>query len=350
MSALGGLLRRQRELVGLRNASVAFTMPTTPGTYSLRLYEKNTWTLLASSPTITVAGVTFSVDATNVAPGGTVTATVGNGPANLKDWVGLYAVGSPAELDWKFLNGSRTAPTTGLTNATLSFTLPTAPGNYVLRFYLNDTYTVLGTSATMTVTAPSLTFTLSTTTSTPGGTVSATIANGPGNAKDWVALYAVGGTMELDWKFLNGSRTAPTAGTVNVSVPFTMPTTPGTYVIRFYSNNTYALLAQSAQITVSAPTVLGFTASPATSAPGGTVTGTIVNGPGYAMDWVALYTADGSSMLDWKFLNGSQTTPVGLTAAAVAFIMPSAPGTYMLRFYLNNTSTVLATSAPIIVL
>ena len=54
-------------------------------------------------------------------------------------------------------------------------------------------------------------------------------------------------------------------------------------------------------------------------------------------------------MLDWNFLNGSQTTPVALTAAAVPFTMPSTPGTYVLRFYLNNTSTLLATSNPITV-
>ena len=334
---------------GLSGATLAFTMPTTPGTYTLRLYANNTWTILASSPMITVAGVTFSVSATNVAPGGTVTATVANGPANAKDWVGLYAVGGAAELDWKFLNGLRTAPAAGVAEATLFFTLPTTPGTYVLRFYRDDTYTVLATSGIMTVTAPSLTFSVSSTTITPGGVVSATIVNGPGNAKDWVALYAVGGTIEIDWKFLNGSRTAPPTGATGATVFFTMPTTPGTYVIRFYANNTYTVLAQSAAITVTAPAVPTFTASPATAAPGGTVTGAILNGPGNLMDWVALYTADGSALLDWKFLNGSQTTPIGLTAAAVPFTVPSAPGTYVLRFYLNNTFTLLATSNAITV-
>ena len=137
---------RAAPAAGLSDATVAFTMPTVPGTYTLRMYANDTWTVLATSPTITVAGVTFSVSATTVAPGGTVTATIGNGPANAKDWVGLYAVGSAAEVDWKFLNGSRTAPAAGVADATLSFTLPTTPGTYVLRLYRDDTYTLLATS------------------------------------------------------------------------------------------------------------------------------------------------------------------------------------------------------------
>ena len=66
----------------------------------------------------------------------------------------------------------------------------------------------------------------------------ATVASGPGNALDWVALYQVGGSTEVDWKFLNGSRTAPLSGFSNASVPIALPATPGTYLIRFYANNT----------------------------------------------------------------------------------------------------------------
>ena len=279
---------RAAPAAGLSDATVAFTMPTAPGTYTVRMYAKDTWTVLATSPAITVAGVVFSVSATAVAPGGTVTATIGNGPANAKDWVALYAVGNAAEVDWKFLNGSRTAPAAGVADATLSFTLPTTPGTYVLRLYRDDTYTVLASGPIMTVAAASLTFTLSATTAAPGGIVTATIAGGPGNRKDWVALYAVGGSIELDWKFLNGLRTAPTVGASGATVSFTMPTTPGAYVLRFYANDTYTVLA-TAPITVTTSGSLTFTVSSTTVAPGATVTTTVANGPANATDWVGVY-------------------------------------------------------------
>jgi hypothetical protein len=335
---------------GITSATVAFTMPTTAGSYTLRLYANDTWTMLAASPTISVGGVALSVSATDVAPMSTVTATIANGPANATDWVALYALGGGGELDWKFLNGSRTAPATGLSNATVSFTLPTTPGPYVLRFYSNNTYTVLATSPTITVGAQTLTLTLSVTTVAPGGIVSATIAGGPGNVKDWVALYTVGGTSEHDWKFLNGLKTAPAAGTPDATVTFTMPTTPGTYVLRFYSNDTYTLLASSAPITVTAPGTLTLLVSATTVTGGATVTATVANGPANAMDWVGLYAVGGSTELDWMFLNGSKTAPAtGLAEASIPVILPSMPGLYVLKLYPNNTHTILTTSPTVTV-
>jgi hypothetical protein len=191
---------------------------------------------------------TLSVDTTTVTPGVTVTATIANGPGNAKDWVGLYPVGGSVELDWKFLNGARIAPATGVTGATLSFTLPTTPGTYVLRLYANDTHTLLATSAIITVGGNTLT--VSATTVAPGATVTATVGRGPGNAMDWVGLYRTGESTELDWMFLDGSKTSPVAGVTDASLLFTLPMTPGTYVIRFYANNSYAILATSPTLTV----------------------------------------------------------------------------------------------------
>jgi hypothetical protein len=86
-----------------------------------------------------------------VAPGAIVTTTVANGPANPTDWVGVYLVGGSTELDWTFLNGSKTAPAIGVADATIPVTLPSVPGPYVLRLYANNTYTVLATSPTVIV-------------------------------------------------------------------------------------------------------------------------------------------------------------------------------------------------------
>src|SRR5689334_12215013 len=57
---------------------------------------------------------------------GSTSASVGvtNGPGNARDWVALYPVGSFSLIDWFYLNGSKTAPGTGVTSATLTFTIP----------------------------------------------------------------------------------------------------------------------------------------------------------------------------------------------------------------------------------
>ena len=121
-----------------------------------------------------------------------MTATIANGPGNAGDWVGLFAAGAsaPTYLECKYLNGTRTRPASGLTGAALTFRCRRRRA-LQLRFFRNNTYTVLATSATITVTSPAPpSITLSATTVCAGATVMATIANGPGNAGDWVGLYA----------------------------------------------------------------------------------------------------------------------------------------------------------------
>ena len=329
--------------VGLAGAAVPFAMPTTPGTYVLKFFSGST--LLATSATITVANPTLTLNTTTVTAGGAVVATVINGPGNARDWVGVYATGGSTVFDWKYLNGSQTAPATGVTDAVVSLTMPTTPGTYTIRLYFNDT--LLANSAVITVGSPSApTLTASTTTVTPGGLVSATIANGPGNARDWIGLSATGDSTSLEWKYLNGTQTAPGAGLTAAVVSFTMPAIPGTYVLRFYSGNT--LLATSATITVATSTSTSLTVNTTAVTLGGQVTATVTGGPGFRTDWIAIYPEGGSTYVDWKYLNGLQTAPsTGLTNAAVSIAMPTTPGTYTLRLYTG--ATLVATSANVTV-
>ena len=83
---------------------------------------------------------TVTVSASSTQPGGAVTVTVANGPGNTQDWIGLYAVNAPASsyLDWKYLNNTRSSPRTALRSATLTFSMPAAPGTYEFRFFPRD--------------------------------------------------------------------------------------------------------------------------------------------------------------------------------------------------------------------
>jgi hypothetical protein len=334
---------------GRTGAVLTFTLPTTPGTYTLRFYAANLVTTLATSPTLTVptppASPSLIVIPTTVGPGGTVTATIDNGPGDTTDWVALYAADG-TRLDWTYLNGTKTPPATGLSSAPVSFTLPMTPGTYTLRLHPSNGYTIL---ASATVTVGGITFTAPTT-ATPGGTVTATLLNGPGNAGDWMGLYAADGSR-LSWKYLNGTETAPAIGRTTAEVPFTLPTTAGTYTLRLYANYSQILLATTAPITVATPADTTITVTPPTTiAPGGTVHAIIANGPGNAADWVALYAAGGSTYLDWKYLNGTRTVPAtGMTTAPVDFTLPTTPGTYTLQFYQNDSYVLLASSVTITV-
>ena len=216
---------------GLTGATLPFTLPLTPGTYQVRFFLNNSFTVLATSGTITVAAPTVTLSASTVAPGGTVSATIAGGPANSLDWVGLYATGaSPAGyLRAAYLNDTLSAPNPGVAGGTLIFTLPLTPGTYQVRFFLNNSFTVLATSATITVAAPRVT--PSATTVAPGAMVSATIADGPAKPRDWVGLYATGAPASayLRAAYLNETFDPANPWMAGGTLTFTVPLTAGTY-------------------------------------------------------------------------------------------------------------------------
>lgn len=104
-----------------------------------------------------VASVGQQVEVTTltVAPGQPIAFTVTNiDPPWPMDWVALtLAAGADnTYVDWWYLNGSKTAPATGVLTAALQFTAPTTVGTYNIRLFANNSLAVkLATSATITV-------------------------------------------------------------------------------------------------------------------------------------------------------------------------------------------------------
>ena len=86
-----------------------------------------------------------------------------------------------------------------------------------------------------------------------------TVANGPAVRTDWVGIYPTGSSTYVDWKYLNGTQAAPATGLAGATFNVSMPSTTGTYVLRFMTGNT--VLATSQTITVSA-SLVSLTASP----------------------------------------------------------------------------------------
>lgn len=109
------------------------------------------------TPTVTPTptGPTITANKTSVPRGGSIAATVINGPGNRRDWIGLYRASdsnSAGGYDEKYLNGQNSPPATGLTAATVTFTAPSTRGTYNFRFFANDGYTLLASSASFQVT------------------------------------------------------------------------------------------------------------------------------------------------------------------------------------------------------
>ena len=142
---------------GLTAATITFTAPATGTTCNARLFASGGMSKLATSATITVTvTVTPTVTPTSqtVAPSGTITLNVADGPGHVADWVGLYCPASAADgaySDWKYLNNSKTQPATGLTSATITFTAPATGTTCNARLFASGGLSKLATSATITV-------------------------------------------------------------------------------------------------------------------------------------------------------------------------------------------------------
>src|SRR5207253_2169082 len=134
---------------------------------------------------------------------------------------------------WRYLSGSQTPPDSGLAAATFAVTMPTTPGTYNLRLFQNNGSTLLATSESITVGVPP-TVSVDMTTVTPGGVVTATVADGPGFPLDWVGVFATGDSDSayLSWRYLSGTQNPPGSGLMAATFPVTMPDTPGTYNLR----------------------------------------------------------------------------------------------------------------------
>src|SRR5204863_2141898 len=83
--------------------------------------------------------------------------------------------------------------------------------------------------------------------------VTVTVANGPGNTSDWVALYTVGAPNHqyLSWQYLHGAQTYPATGRASATLTFAMPATGGDYEFRFLPRDGFTSTATSPVVTVS---------------------------------------------------------------------------------------------------
>jgi hypothetical protein len=165
----------------------------------------------------TTSSATLSVGSTSVQPGASVRVTFSGG-STTSDWVGLYASGAAitSDLDYRYLNGLKTVPSTVIASGSFDFPMPTTPGTYELRFVRDDIggcncRTALATSATITVLAPVAAPTVSFSASPT------IISSGQSSTLSWTSSNATSCSASGGWsgsKSISGSlAVSPTAST-----------------------------------------------------------------------------------------------------------------------------------------
>ena len=315
--------------------SLTIPVSVTPGTYELRLFSQNSWQrVLAVSETITVAAATVTLTASpaTIEPRGTLTVTwEGIGVPSASDWLALVPAGAAdsSYVAWVY--------TTGAGAGSTSLTIPPSAilGTYEMRLFANNSWQRLAVSEPITV-AVTATLTASPAEVAPGGSVLVTwhgqLAS---SAADWLALAPVNApdASYVVWAYATG-RTSDSAF-------FLLPdgVTAGMYEVRLFANNSYTRVAVSNSLTVTAPGP-SLTASPAATAPGGTLTTAWRNiAAPTELDWVGLYAvgaADADHVTRWY------TTGRASDRLLKALPGSLADGSYELRLFANDTMTRLA--------
>jgi hypothetical protein len=279
-----------------------------------------------------VSAPTLSVSTTTAAPGTSVTVTLTGGLGGPSDWIAFAATSAPntSYVTYTYVGS-------GVTTRTWTVTAPSTPGTYEFRLFLNNSYIRSATSPTVTVAsgpAPvPVASSLSPSSAMAGGGGFSLTVNGsgftPASVVNWNgsprATTFVSSTQIT--AAIAGADVA-TVGTAQVSVSTPAP-----------GGGTSASLTFSI---VPAPTL---SVSTTTAAPGTSVTVTLTGGLGGASDWIAFAatSAPNTSYLTYTYVGS------GVTTRTWTVTVPTTPGTYEFRLFLNNGYTRAATSATVTV-
>jgi hypothetical protein len=274
----------------------------------------------------------LSVNATNVVGGANVTVTLTNGPGGSTDWLALAATSAPntSYVQYTYVGS-------GVTTRTWAVAMPASGGTYEFRLFLNNGYTRAATSPAITVTPAANPVPQATSLSPAAAAVGQPSFTLSVNGNNFTSASIV------RWNGADRPTTYVSAAQLRAAIPASDVASLG-----------------SAQVTVFSPTPGGGTSSPltfstvpapilsvssTTVAPGGSVMVTLTGGLGGTTDWLAFAasTATDTNFLQYVYVGA------GMTTRTWTVTVPSAPGTYEFRLFLNNGYTRVATSPAVAV-
>jgi hypothetical protein len=280
----------------------------------------------------TVATPTLSVSATTVQAGSSVTVTLANGLGGSSDWLAL-ALSTASNTSYvQFTYVGK-----GVTTRTWTVTAPATAGTYEFRLFINNSYTRVATSPAVTVTpGPNPTPVLTSISPAHGlvGSSSLVIAaTGSGFVRESV----------IQWNGVDRATTYVSATELRTTLSAADLAATGTALVSVSTPAPGGGASAAVTFRVVPPPVLSVDATSVRL--GASVTVTLTGGLGGSRDWLALSSV-GSSIISYI-----QFTYVGsgVVTRTWTVTMPSTPGTYEFRLFLNNTYTLASTSPPITV-
>ncbi len=241
-----GVTWKLRPAIGSLSPAGFYTAPgsvTTPQTVIVTASSLGDATKFANA-TITLTPAvsqTVSVSITPTSKGWQLSWTAPPGrPAT--DWIGLSSLHAP---NWWTVWSEYT---NGAAGGSFTISAPSSPGIYELRYFGQDTYSILARSNPLSLGVAGFATGVSPAGAlvSPGGTLALSWTAGPGRTSgDYIGLYATGATSDSPvwWEPTSGSQ----AGT---STGWGAPTTAGTYEFRYIIGNGYLCVAIGSPINI----------------------------------------------------------------------------------------------------
>jgi hypothetical protein len=312
---------------GVSNRTWTVNMPATPGSYEFRLLSGSN-VRIATSPTVVVVAPSLSVNTTNAVTGEQVTVTMTNGSGGAGDWL---AFASTTAANTSYLQHTNVGA--GVTTRTWTVNMPSTPGTYEFRMFLNSGFTRVATSPTITVTVgPPALSSLSPSGAPVGAAAFTLTVNGSG--------FNAGSVVR--WNGSDRATTYVSATRLRATIPASDVSAAGTAQVTVFAPAPGGGLSSSLPFVIGGTPTLTVSATSVTT--GSEVTVTLSGGFGGSGDWLALAATTAPNNSYVKYTN----VGAGVTERTWTVTMSSA-GTYEFRLFLNNTYTRVATSAPIVV-
>ncbi len=328
LNEIGDDLNGELSYAYLKNStgdSIAIDVPTTPGTYELRYIQNGKPKAMLTSKTITVVPVQATLETINPVPAGSKLLVTWTGPNDHNDYIAFNEVGDDlnGELSYAYLKNS--------TGDSIAIDVPTTPGTYELRYIQNGKPKRMLTANTITVALVSAT--LKSKDTVPAGSEMQVTWTGPNDQNDYLAINEVGDDLngELSYAYLKNS--------MGDSISLKIPTTPGTYELRYVQNGKPKALLASKTITV-VPVSATLEAKETIAA--GSDLQIAWTGPNSKNDYVALAEV-GSRVQDeiaYAYISRGEGQTVTLK-------MPNTAGTFELRYIQNGSPKVQLAARPI---
>jgi Ca-activated chloride channel family protein len=327
----GETLRSKRLIHGdVDNRQVTLTAPAEPGFYRLQYHNGDSGEVLAARE-IEVLEAPVSLEAPDEVGIASSFAVKWEGPGAVRDAVEIYdpeAKGGRGErlATARIVNGDVDAQTVRLI-------APAKPGAVQLRYWNGDSGLVL---ATRPITIVETEVALSAPDEVAMGTTFEVQWVGPGADRDAIEIYdpaAKGGRGErlASARIVNGDFDART-------VKLIAPARPGEVQLRYWNGSSSVVLATRSLTVVAMEVSL----SAPDTAPMAHVLKVGWVGPGADRDAIEIFDPEakagrGQILKSARVINGD------IDARTVELVLPARPGSYLLRYWSGDSSTVLAT-------